>query len=322
MSALNPEQVEVGAKRPSSSGQRAAAKPRTIQTCNFRSAGRLSNENARALTAIQETFARHVTGALAAYVRTDVKVNVMTVEQFSVPELVETIPAFGYLAAFPLPTLSSTMILECGIDLVFPMIDLLLGGRGDSKGDARELSEIEEEIMGDVALLIARQAEGAWGMPGTSVGASRRVDAVALHGVFPASEKVVVAKFEVEFAEITGTFQLVFPTSLAGVLIKQSKSEQPQKKGALKYFPVSSLRERILDCDVTVAAGLQGMRVSVRDLIALQPGYVLKLRAPVRTPGVLTVEGRQIFEAVPVRNGAQKAAQVGRRVQPTSWGKE
>jgi len=73
---------------------------------------------------------------------------------------------------------------------------------------------------------------------------------------------------------------------------------------------------------VVVAADLPSMRVSVRDLIALQPGYVLKLRAPVRTPGMLTVGGREIFEAVPVRNGTQKAAQVGRRVQLTSWGKE
>jgi flagellar motor switch protein FliM len=64
------------------------------------------------------------------------------------------------------------------------------------------------------------------------------------------------------------------------------------------------------------------MKVAVRDLIALQPGSVLKLRAPVRTPGVLTAEGMEIFEAMPVRNGSQKAAQLMRRVQPTSWGRE
>jgi flagellar motor switch protein FliM len=71
-----------------------------------------------------------------------------------------------------------------------------------------------------------------------------------------------------------------------------------------------------------VAADLPSMKVSVRDLIALQPGYVLKLRAPVRTPGMLVVAGREMFEAVPVRNGTQKAAQVGRRIQPTGLGKE
>jgi flagellar motor switch protein FliM len=53
--------------------------------------------------------------------------------------------------------------------------------------------------------------------------------------------------------------------------------------------------------------------VAVRDLISLQPGCVLKLRAPIRNPGMLTVEGLEIFEAVPVRNRAQKAAQLGRR---------
>jgi flagellar motor switch protein FliM len=49
---------------------------------------------------------------------------------------------------------------------------------------------------------------------------------------------------------------------------------------------------------------------------------VLKLRAPVRNPGMLTIGGRELFEAVPVRNGAQKAVQIGQRVQLTSFGKE
>jgi len=29
-----------------------------------------------------------------------------------------------------------------------------------------------------------------------------------------------------------------------------------------------------------------------------------------------------MFEAVPVRNGSQKAAQLIRRIQPTGWGRE
>jgi flagellar motor switch protein FliM len=104
-------------------------------------------------------------------------------------------------------------------------------------------------------------------------------------------------------------------------LIAQIKLDQPQKKGGLRFFPTPSIRERILDCDVTVAAGVPRMKVAVRDLIALQPGCVLKLRAPVRTPGMLTVEGMEIFEAMPVRNGSQKAAQLMRRVQTTGWRK-
>jgi flagellar motor switch protein FliM len=302
--------------------QQVALKPRSILPCNFRSAGRLSNENARALTAIHEAFGRLLANTLGAYIRTDVKVKTLELDQLSVKDHTEAIPAYGYIAAFPLSSASSILIVECCSDLVFPMIDLLLGGRGISQFETRDLSEIEDEIMLDLALVIARQAEVAWGIPGNSVAPGSKIDPKTLQAICPASEKLVVAEFEIEVAEIVGAFKLVFPASLAGLLIKQSKQGQPRKKGALRFFPATSLRERILDCDVVVAADLPSIKVSVRDLIALQPGYVLKLRAPVRTPGVLTVEGRQIFEAVPVRNGAQKAAQVGRRVPLTSWGKE
>jgi flagellar motor switch protein FliM len=60
----------------------------------------------------------------------------------------------------------------------------------------------------------------------------------------------------------------------------------------------------------------------VRDLLALVPGSVLKLRAPIRTPGMLSVGGYGIFEAMPVRNGVQKAAQLGRRLSSNHWEKE
>jgi flagellar motor switch protein FliM len=57
------------------------------------------------------------------------------------------------------------------------------------------------------------------------------------------------------------------------------------------------------------------MRVVVKDLIDLKPGTILKMNAPVRTPGRLTVEDVEIFEALPVRNGARKAAQISVRSQ-------
>jgi flagellar motor switch protein FliM len=57
------------------------------------------------------------------------------------------------------------------------------------------------------------------------------------------------------------------------------------------------------------------MRVLVKDLIDLKPGMILKMKAPVKNPGRLTVEGVDIFEALPVRNGTLKAAQLSCRSQ-------
>jgi flagellar motor switch protein FliM len=322
MSALSEEQLESEAGSQSASPkQKGAARPRSIHPCNFRAMGRLSNENARALNTIHETFAANLTEALSSYVVMELKVNLVSIDQLSVKDHIAAIPAFSYITPFALGAVSSLLVLECDAELAFPIIDLLLGGNGELAAESRAFSEIEEEIMQDVTLLIARQAIAAWGIPGVAIAPAARVEPEALLEVCP-NERLTLVKFEVEIAGATAAFHLVFPVSFAGVLIKRSAASQPQKKTALHFFPKAGIRERILDCDIVVAADLPSMKVPVRDLIALQPGYVLKLRAPVRTPGMLTVGGLEIFEAVPVRNGTQKAAQVGRRVQPASWGKE
>ena len=75
MGALNQEpsdslDVEQGSEGTQSGGSRQ----RSVYPCNFRSAGRLSNENARALTTIHETFARHLASSMEAYLGTGVKI--------------------------------------------------------------------------------------------------------------------------------------------------------------------------------------------------------------------------------------------------------
>jgi flagellar motor switch protein FliM len=64
------------------------------------------------------------------------------------------------------------------------------------------------------------------------------------------------------------------------------------------------------------------MRVLVKDLVGLKPGMILKMNAPVKRPGRLTVDGVQIFEALLVRNGTRKAAQLSVRSQEPALEKE
>ena len=302
--------------------QKAAGKQRSVHPCDFRAAGRMSNETARALKVIQEAFAGHVVSALDAYLGTDVVIKLLTLDQLPIREHIATIPALSYIVPLSLGAMPGNVILEFDIDLVFPIIELLMGGTGTSAPGDRELSEIEEEIMQDVVSVIARQAESAWQLPYTSLVPNRRIKPADVQQYCPPNDKITKAKFEMEVAGTIRAFDLVLPSAFVASLIKQVKLDQPQTKAGLRFFPTAGIRERILDCDVVVAAGVPRMKVAVRDLIALQPGSVLKLRAPVRVPGILTAEGMEMFEAVPVRNGSQKAAQLVRRVQPAGWGRE
>ncbi len=314
-SVTQPEAMAVSAKQgvPPKNG---GPKPQqVVHSCNFRSAGRLSNEDARTLTALHETFAFHLAGALDTYLGTAVEVKLETLDQLPIKEHIAEIPPLCYIV----PLSSKTLIVELDSELVFPIIELLMGGDGTATSGGRDLSEIEGEIMQDVIALFARQAEQVWKIPTLSLQPGTRIKPALMHQSFALNEKATVLKFDVELAGTTGSFKLVFPTEFLNVLMAQIKLDQPQKKSRLWSFPAAPLRERLLDCDFDVSSELPGLRVPVRDLISLQPGMVLKLRAPVRTPGMLTVGGRGLFEAVPVRNGTQRAAQLGRRVPSTDW---
>ncbi len=319
-----PREAEEILKRPAQkTANRTMERPRSIQACNFRSAGRLSNENARSLMAIHETFARQLATALDVLMGTTVDVKLQAgFDQMPLKEYIAAIPQLNYLVPFSINNMPGAVIVECDLDLVFPMIEVLLGATNISESTPKELSEIEEEIMQDVTSLIAREAEHAWHMPSMALQTHRRIKPSLLHQYCPSNEKITIVRFQMEVAGRSGSFHLAFPASFLNALLKQIKLEQPQRKGGLRYFPTRSIAERILDCDVLVTAGLPRLKVAVRDLVALQPGSLLKLRTSVRTLGMLTVEGMDIFETTPVRNGSRKAAQVGRQTQLTDWGME
>jgi len=267
------------------------------------------------LTAIHETLSQHIVAALERFLGTSPEVKLGTLDQQSVKDHVAGIPAFTYIVPFA----SGLVTVEFDNELVFPIIELLMGGHVDAQSTSRDLSEIEEEIMQDVVLLIVRQAEPVWAIPGLSLDPGSRIKPAAMLQGFRPTEKLTSLRFAATIAGVIGGFNLVLSNALLDLLLKKIKEGQPQKKVKVRSFPLPPLRERILDCEWEVTAELPQLKVAVKDLVTLQPGSVLKLRAPIRTPGMLTAAGHGLFEAIPVRSGSQRAAQLGQHANSQDW---
>lgn len=298
------------------------AKPRNVQSCNFRSAGRLSNENVRALTALHEKFALNVANSLGLFLGASLRLKLAALEQVVSTEYSSRAAADSYLVPCSLSVMETNILLEMDNDLIFPIIDLLLGGAGTASEDARELTEIDEEILQSVTVLIVKELERSWQALNLSLTQGRCIKPAAIPQVFLASEKLVLLIFEMTLGSANGCITMVLPTSFVGFLLRHLIAAQSKKISSLRTLHGPSLRERILDCDFVVAADITQMRVHVKDLIDLKPGAILKMNAPVKRPGRLTVEGVEIFEALPVRNGARKAAQLTARLQEPDVTKE
>lgn len=296
---------------------------RTIHSCNFRYAGRLSNENARALTALHEKFALNVTNSLEVYLGTSIRLKMLSLEQLALQAYIANIPPNTYVLPCALNVMESSFLMEMDIRLIFPIIDLLLGGAGTSASDeVRDLTEIDEEIMESITRLIVKEVDRSWRTLNLSLTPGRCIKPAQIPQIYPANEKLVLLMFEMAIGATIGSFKIVLPTSFVGFLLRHMKAAQSKKISILRNLPNPSLRERILDCDFTVAVDITQMRVLVKDLIDLKPGTILKMKAPVKNPGRLTVEGVDIFEALPVRNGTLKAAQLSCRSQEPAATKE
>jgi flagellar motor switch protein FliM len=291
-------------------------KPRTIHSCNFRYAGRLSNENARALTTLHEKFALNVTNSLEVYLGTSIRLKMLSLEQLALQDYISGIAPNTYLLPCALNVMETNFLMEMDIRLIFPIIDLLLGGAGTTASDEmRELTEIDEEIMESITALIVKEVDRSWRALNLSLTPGHCIKPAMVQQNFPVNEKLVLLMFEMTIGGTTGPFKIVLPTSFVGFLLRHLKAAQLKKTSSLRHLPNPSLRERILDCDFNVAVDITQMRVLVKDLIDLKPGMILKMKAPVKNPGRLTVEGVEIFEALPVRNGTLKAAQLSCRSQ-------
>lgn len=294
----------------------------TIHACNFRYAGRLSNDNARILTTLHEKFAAQAASSLEIYLGTSLEMKFLSLEQMVVPDYISSVNANAYLLRCALNVMENNFLLELGVPLVFPIIDLLLGGGGTVNETARELTDIDEEMLQSVSDLMLAQLEKSWKALNQPLGSSSCIKTPMIPQTFPVNEKLVILMFKLTVAGATGLVKIVLPTSFVGFLLRQIIAAHSKRTVSAHHYAKSSLKERILDSNFTLAADITEMRVLLKDLIGLKAGMHLKMKSPVSNPGRLTVEDVEIFESIPVRNGSMKATQLLARSQESTSIKE
>ncbi len=127
---------------------------------SFSSAGQISNDQLRAISLLNDLFARNLTHNLAAWLRTRFQVNLVSAEQILFNDFLLRIPEVSYVASVRLEPLGALSVLQLDLGLAPPIIDLLLGGEGKD-GPLRELTDIEESILGSVVEITCRELTAA-----------------------------------------------------------------------------------------------------------------------------------------------------------------
>lgn len=281
-----------------------------VQPWNPRGSGQMHNDQARAITTLHESFARNLSGSLGAYLRVPFDVTLVSVEQLTFSEFLGAIPELTYLLSLELNPSGVMAALQIDHTIVFPTVDVLLGGSGAYVEIKREISEIEEQIMQGVGKIIGRELAAGWAPMGFEITVGERYSPPQIQRFLPPQEKVLTLSFEVNLNGIKGTMNLMFPATVSNAMLRKLSLDWEYKRPRASAGASARLREHLNGCDFKVALGFSQVKMRVRDLVSARPGAIIRFNVGEASPAALLISDQPLFYAGPVRVGTNRAAQL------------
>ena len=275
---------------------------------NFSSSGQISNDQLRAISMLNDLFARNLTHNLAAWLRTRFQVNLASAEQIAFNEFLERIPEISYVCSVRLEPLGALSVLQLDLALAPPIIDLLLGGEG-REGPLRELTDIEDSILASVVEIICRELTAAWQPVGLSFNFERRQMQTQVARIMSVNEKTLCLSFEIRMPHGSGLLNLALPAVVANTILRRLTSDWGRR---CRHAPEARARIEALARQIHFGAVLQlpAVRLPARSIESLEPGQVLSLNLSGRVAGEWRVGGQLIASAYAVRQGTHRAARL------------
>ena len=293
---------------------------RKIKIYDFKRPDKFSKEQLRTVSNMHETFARLTTTSLSAQLRSLVHVHVASVDQLTYEEFIRSIPTPTTLAVVNMDPLKGNAVLEIDPTITFCMIDRLFGGRGVTSGNKnRDLTDIEQSVMEGIIVRILANMREAW----TQVIDLRpRLGQIETNPQFaqivPPSEMVVLITLETKVGDEEGMMNFCIPYLTIEPIISKLSSQfwfsSVRRSSTTQYL--GTLKEKLSSVDMEVVASVGSINLSVRDVLSLTTGDVVRLsNTKVGDPLTLSVGNRKKFFCQPGVVGKKMAVQITGKIE-------
>lgn len=279
---------------------------------DFRRPDRISKAQLRAIHQLHDNFSRALAFSLSGYLRSYVIVNLVSVEQLSYSEFLECLPSPTCLAALGLKPYDGSAILELNSALVFPVIEILLGGNGKIQFTTqREVTEIEQVLLGGFFSLVLRDLHEAWKAVTTLNFTIERLETEPqfLQMMAP-TEAVVAVAIEIRIGDAVGMMNIAMPSIIVKMMRQKFDQQWLLRKAAATDAEQMRVLKLIEPAELRSEAILSGPRMLLRDLLELDEGDVLGLDFPVGRPLDLLLGGTRKYRGEMVTAGNRAAFRV------------
>ncbi|MGD0445342.1 MAG: flagellar motor switch protein FliM [Edaphobacter sp.] len=279
-----------------------------LERYDFSRAGQISNDQMRAISSVNDLFARNLMHTLGAWLRTPFKMKLVAGEQLPFSEFLERVSPLSYICSIRLEPLGAVGLLELEFSLASPIVDVLLGGVGRA-WPTRELTDIEEAILTSVVRMAVQELNLAWQSVGLEFVFEKRESEPTLTRMLTAGEKTLCVSFEAQMPEARGAMNLCLPAVVLNAMLRRLISDWDRPKRRSKEAQMR-IRELIGEARVGAALQFPVLRLQGSELAALEPGTVLRLPLAKHSAAELRVGGLRFGRAFPVRTGEHRGAQL------------
>jgi flagellar motor switch protein FliM len=276
---------------------------------DFRRPDRIPKSQVRAIHLLHDTFVRNLVSSLSAYLRSYLTVNLVSVEQLSYAEFLDGLPSPTCMVSLGLSPYDGNGVLELNPSLVFPILEMLLGGTGKASGSIqRDITEIEQKLLDGLFRIILHDLREAWkGVTAVDFTIeSMETEPQLLHILAP-NEAVVAVGVEVRIGETVGMMNIAMPS----IVIKMMRQKFDQQWSVRKTHASQGEQSRMLrllrQSSLNIEAMLEGQTLRVQDLLDLQEGHLLMFDFPVERSIDLLVNRTHKYRGQMVSTGKKRA---------------
>src|ERR1700682_3862107 len=324
MSMLSQEEIDALVNQLATPAPREPDAVRKIKSFDFRFNKRLdkfSTNQLQTLRTLHDNFTRLLNNSLSVYLRTRVEATIVSIDQISYGDFISSIGTPSILSIFSRDPLPGSGMVQVDLNLVFSIIDRLLGGPGWSPQKLRDLTDIERTLMQRFMARMLNSYRESWDYLLTL---SLKIEALDSNPQFipriiPLDQIVAFVSCELKVGDMTGVMNFCLPYAVLQQIGPQLSDFQWSPsviagRGTTEE-DVALLARNVERAPVDVKVELGRTTLSLRDLIALQTGDLLLFDKPVGEPLVATVNDREKFKVFPGVNRERLAVRVAEIVE-------
>jgi flagellar motor switch protein FliM len=324
MSMLSQEEIDALVNQLATPEPREPDAIRKIKSFDFRFNKRLdkfSTNQLQTLRTLHDNFTRLLNNSLSVYLRTRVEAQIISIEQISYGDFISSIGIPSILSIFSMDPLPGSGMAQIDLNLVFSIIDRLLGGPGWYPQKLRDLTDIERTLMQRFMARMLNSYRESWNYLLTL---SLKIEALDSNPQFipriiPLDQIVAFVSCELKVGDMTGVMNFCLPYAVLQSVGPQLSDFQWSPSvvagRGVTEEDVAQLARNVERAEVDVRVELGRTIVSLRDLIALQPGDLVLFDKPVNEPLTVTVNDREKFKVFPGVNRDRLAVRVNQIVE-------